>query len=151
MIKESISQEIERPSEEVFDLLHNYERRLEWDTLLRKACLLHGATQAEAGVQSLCAGKWSKGGIPIVTEYVTFQRGEYAAVKMVNHPPFFKTFAATIRHASLNDSRSKITYTYHFEAKPKWLAWLLEPLMHRRLRTETERRLKALKAFLEKE
>jgi hypothetical protein len=150
MKKASVSQVIDRSSDEVFDLLHNYERRLEWDTLLRKACLLHGATRAQAGVQSLCAGKWSKGGIPMVTEYVTFHRGEYAAVKMINHPPFFKNFAATIRHNPLGPARSQITYTFHFEAKPKWLAGLLEPLMNRRLRMETERRLKSLKNFLEK-
>jgi len=87
----------------------------------------------------------------MVTEYVSFQRGAYAAVKMVNRPPFFKSFAATIRHDPLGNSRSQITYTYHFEAKPRWLAWLLEPVLNLRLRRETERRLKALKGFLEKE
>jgi hypothetical protein len=150
MKKESISQIINRPCVEVFDLLHDYERRLEWDPLLRKACLLHGASRAEVGVQSLCAGKWSKGGIPMVTEYVSFKRGEYAAVKQINRPPFFKNFAAAIRHTSLGDSRSQVTYVYHFEAKPKWLAWLLEPIMNLSLQREIKKRLKALKAFLEK-
>jgi hypothetical protein len=149
MKKESVSEIIPQPCEVVFDLLHDYNRRLQWDTLLRKACLLHGAGRAEAGVQSLCAGKWSTGGIPMVSEYLTFQRPDYAAVKMVNHPPFFKSFAATIRHAPLDHNRSKITYSYHFEAKPAWLAWLLEPVMNFKLKKETRKRLKALRKFLE--
>jgi hypothetical protein len=151
MPKSSVSETIQCPCEEVFDLLHDYSRRLEWDTLLRKAYLLDGATQAGVGVRSLCAGKWSKGGIPMVTEYVSFQRGKVAAVKMTNRPLFFKNFAATIRHDALEDSGSKITYTYHFEAKPRWLAWFLEPILNLRLSQETQKRLKALKTYLEKE
>jgi len=148
MKRESVSETIHRPREKVFDLLHDYNRRLEWDTLLRKACLLEGATQAGVGVQSLCAGKWTTCGIPMITEYVSFQRGEVVAVKLINHPPFFKTFAATIRHTPVDASSSQITYIYNFNAKPAWLAWLLEPLMNRRLREETKKRLTALKAFL---
>jgi polyketide cyclase/dehydrase/lipid transport protein len=150
MKKDSVSQIIEGTCEEVFDLLHDYGRRLEWDTLLRKAELLRGAVKAEVGVQSLCTGKWLAGGIPMITEYVTFQPGKYAAVKLVNRPPFFKSFAATIQHSRLSDSHSQVSYIYHFEAKPKWLAWLLEPLMNRRLRNETRRRLTALKNYLER-
>jgi len=150
MPKGSVSEIIGQSCEEVFDLLHNYSCRLDWDTLLRKACLLEGAEKAGVGVRSLCAGKWSKGGIPIVSEYVSFQRGEYAAVKMVNRPPFFNSFAATIRHDPLESSRSKITYNYLFESRPRWLAWLLDPVLNRMLRRETEKRLRSLKAFLEK-
>jgi hypothetical protein len=86
----------------------------------------------------------------MVTEYVTFQRGEYAAVKLINRPPFFKSFAATIQHSRLSDSHSQVTYIYYFEAKPKWLGWLLEPIMNRRLRNETKKRLTALKNCLER-
>jgi polyketide cyclase/dehydrase/lipid transport protein len=150
MKKESVSELIHQPCETVFDLLHDYDRRLQWDTLLRKACLLHGAARADVGVQSLCAGKWSTGGIPIISEYITFQRPEFAAVKMVNDPPLFKSFAATIRHTPLDNTRSKITYTYHFEAKPRWLAWLLEPVMNFKLKREMRKRLGALKGFLER-
>lgn len=149
MKRDSVSQTMDRPCEDVFDLLHDYTRRLEWDTLLRKACLLRGAAQAAVGVRSLCAGKWRTGGLPMVTEYVSFKRGEYAAVKLVNRPPFFANFAATIRHEPLSPSNSRVTYIYHFEAKPKFLAWLLEPLMGFLLKRETKKRLAALKNFLE--
>jgi len=150
MKKESISQTIDRPCEEVFDLLHDYSRRLEWDTLLRKAQLLHGAPRADVVIQSLCAGKWSKAGISMITEYVSFKRGEYAAVKLVNKPAFFRNFAATIRHDPVDSSSSRVTYLYHFEAKPRWLAWFLEPVMNYLLKRETQKRLSALKRYLEK-
>ncbi|HSA59595.1 MAG TPA: SRPBCC family protein [bacterium] len=150
MKRESLSEIIRRPCDEVFDLLHDYERRLDWDPLLREASLLNGASKAAPGVQSLCSGKWSTGGIPMITEYVTFKRGEYAAVKLINKPPFFQSFAATIRHAPVNPGSSQISYIYHFEAKPKWLAWLLEPIMNLRLRSETAKRLRALKEYLER-
>jgi hypothetical protein len=148
--RDSISQTIDRPCEDVFDLLHDYPRRLEWDTLLRKACLLQGATQAAVGVQSLCAGKWSTGGLPMVTQYVSFKRGEYAAVKLINRPAFFRNFAATIRHTPLGPSSSRVTYIYHFEAKPRFLAWLLEPVMSFLLKRETKKRLTSLKKFLDR-
>ncbi|HEX5037445.1 MAG TPA: SRPBCC family protein [bacterium] len=150
MKRTTVAETILRPCAEVFDLVHDYGRRLEWDTLLRKACLLDGAGSAGPGVRSLCAGKWPSFGIPMVTEYVTFRRGEVAAVKLVNRPPFFRAFAATIRHAPLGTGRSRIEYIYRFEAKPRWLAWLLEPVMNLRLKRETAKRLKALKDYLER-
>ena len=144
-----VSTEIAAGCREVFDLLHDYSRRLEWDTLLRRAELCDGARAPGVGVRSLCVGRLGLGGIPMLTEYVSFQRGKIAAVKLVGSPPFFRTFAATIRHRSLDQHRSEIVYIYHFRAKPNALAWLIEPVMNRLLRRETEKRLAALKRFVE--
>jgi hypothetical protein len=47
---------------------------------------------------------------------------------MINSPPLFATFAASIRHEA-NDDGSILTYKLHFNAKPRFLSWLLEPLM----------------------
>lgn len=85
-------------SSEVFNLLHDYDRRLEWDTLLREAKLTRGHKLAQKGATSLCVGKPFFGIIGVETEYLTFDPGKIAAVKMVNSPPFFQTFAASIRH-----------------------------------------------------
>ena len=65
---------------------------------------------------------------------------------MINSPPFFGTWAASIKHRDLGDSSSEITYTFHFRAKPRWLAWLFEPIMLRVFRWETRKRLRALAA-----
>ena len=78
--------------------MHDYERRLEWDTLLRKACLTDGWTEARLHATSICEGRGYLGGISLKTEYVSFQPPDVAAVRMVNRPLFFATCAATIRH-----------------------------------------------------
>jgi len=99
MPKESFSIEIGASCEAVFDAVHDYERRLEWDTMLSRATLLAGATAAEVGVRSLCVGKWRSAFLVLETEYIRFERGRVAAVKLTNRPPFFHSFAATIKHS----------------------------------------------------
>jgi hypothetical protein len=136
---------IPAPSGAVFDLLHDYERRLEWDTLLSAAYLTDGHTQAGTGVTSVCVGRRSLGGIALKTVYVTFDRPRLAAVKMVNRPPLFDTWAASIRHEDIDADSSRITYTWTFAARPRWLAWLLEPMMQRVFAWETRKRLAALR------
>jgi polyketide cyclase/dehydrase/lipid transport protein len=133
---------------DVFQLLHNYDRRLEWDTLLRAAYLLDGATQAAMGVRSICQGKRRLGGIALETEYVSFRPPYVAAVRMVNSPPFFGTFAATIRHTDQSDGKSTIEYVYNFTARPNWLAPVLHPIMNRLFNFETKKRLAALRQYL---
>ncbi len=91
------------------------------------------------------------GGIAMETEYVSFQRGKVAAVRLTNTPPLFQNFAATITHETTGVNQSQTTYIYNFHAKPAGLAWLLEPIMNCMLRRETHARLAALKRYLESE
>ncbi|MCC5851116.1 MAG: SRPBCC family protein [Verrucomicrobia bacterium] len=149
MPKNEASIEINRSAVEVFDVIHDYPRRLEWDSLLRKAELCDGARRADLGVRSVCAGKWFLGGIAMKTEYISFERGEVAAVKMVNHPLFFRNFAATIRHEDIGERKSITRYIYNFDAKPKPLSAVLEPILDRILRKETRKRLASLKKYME--
>ncbi len=67
-----------------------------------------------------------------------------AAVRLTNRPPFFRRFAATIRHESLGDARSRTTYIYSFRARPAFLAPLLEPIMKVMIDREIRHRLGAL-------
>ena len=60
-----VSDVIPAPAEEVFRLLHDYDRRLEWDTLLQAAFLLDGCKQADVGARSVCKGKSRLGGIAL--------------------------------------------------------------------------------------
>lgn len=148
MVKESISIEIEAPSEAVFALIHDYDQRLEWDTMLSEATVLGEAKTAAKGVCTRCVGTWRSGWIPMDTVYVNFEPGRVAAVKLVNRPPFFDQFAATIRHKALSSTRSRLTYTYLFRARPKFLSFILEPLINSALRRETRGRLHALQDFM---
>ena len=95
----------------------------------------------------MCVGRRSLGGIALKTVYVSFQRPTLAAVKMVNAPPFFQAWAASIRHEDLSPDESRITYTFHFTCKPHRLRFILDPLMQRVFLWETRKRLQALKAF----
>jgi hypothetical protein len=141
----SLSETIPAPSGDVFDLVHDYDRRLSWDTLLSAAYLTDGSQQAGLGATSVCVGRRSLLGIALKTVYVAFDRPRLAAVKMVNHPALFGTWAASIRHDDLPAGQSRITYTWTFTARPRWLAWLVEPIMQRVFCWETRRRLAALR------
>lgn len=142
-----ISEIIPATSHVAFDLLHDYERRLEWDTLLQ-AAYLDGAAVADKGVTAVCVGRRSLGGIALRTIYVSFDRPKVAAVKMVNAPAFFKSWAASIRHENISDQESRITYKFHFVTKPRILRFILDPIMEKVFLWETRKRLRALKAFL---
>jgi len=135
------------PSCQVFELLHNYSRRLEWDTLLLEAHLTRGHTEAKKGATSLCVGKPFFGLIGIETRYLTYDPGKIAAVQMINSPPFFQSFAASIRHEDTPEG-SIATYKLNFTAKPPFLRCLLHPLMLLALKIETRKRLAALATFL---
>jgi hypothetical protein len=135
-------------SAEVFDLLHDYNRRLDWDTLLSAAYLTDDHTQAGIGVASVCAGRWYLGCLALKTVYISFDRPRMAAVKMVNSPPFIGTWAASIHHEDTSLNSSLLTYTWTFTARPRWFAWLLEPIIGQIFQWETSKRLRALRNFL---
>jgi len=150
MPRESHSIEIDAPCDAVFDLVHDYQRRLEWDSMLREARLLDGATSAGTGVRSRCVGTWKGAFLPMETEYVQFDRGRVAAVRLTNRPWFFDQFAATIRHDAVGEARSRTTYIYSFKARPRLLAPWLEPIMNLMLAREVRHRLQSLRAFVER-
>ena len=142
--------EINAKSDAVFELIHNYNIRLQWDSMLCQAKLLGGATEAAKGVRTRCVGNWKCLWLAIEADYLSYEKGKVAAVKMSNKPMFFAEFAATIRHDDTEDGRSKVTYTYHFNATPRCLAFLLELIMKLCLNREVSHRLAALKRFAEK-
>jgi len=144
----TISQVMPCTSVKVFELLHDYSRRLEWDTLLCEARLTRGHQVSAKGATSLCVGKPFFGLIGIETQYVTFTPGSIAAVEMINKPPFFDHFVASIHHQDKEGGGSVATYKFQFLARPVWIRWLLHPLLLFTLRHETTKRLKALAEFL---
>ncbi len=145
MIHASVSAELDASCDAAFDLVHDYPRRLSWDTLLRQAFIEEGK-EPGVGAVAVCSGRWFLGGITMRTEYVSFQRGKVAAVKMLNQPIFFARWAASIRHEALGEHRSRITYSYTFHARR--LAFVVEPVLAAAFRWETRRRLLALARVL---
>jgi hypothetical protein len=143
--KGSVSLIIPAPSADVFYLLHDYDRRIEWDSLLQAAYLIDGWTAAQHHARSVCKSRWYFGGVEMMTEYVSFKAPNVAAVKLINQPLLFHSFAATIRHSDRDDGTSRIEYKYNFVARPRWLRWLLHPIMDALFRYETKKRLNALR------
>ena len=144
-----LSIDIHAASEDVFDLIHNYSRRLEWDPFLQEARLLDGADAADVGISSRCIARRTAGGAAMDTVYITFSRPAVAAVSMTRDPWFLRSFAASIRHDTINESVVRVTYRYNFKAYPSCIAFLIEPVVQFVLRLETSRRLAALKDFIE--
>ncbi len=81
------------------------------------------------------------------TRYITFTPGAVAAVQMINRPPFFESFVASIRHEDTAHG-SVATYKFRFIARPAILRRILHPIMLHVLRRETIKRLKSLAAYL---
>ena len=141
--------EIAVSPEEVFDLIHDYGRRLEWDPFLKEARLLD-ADRAAKGVTSRCVDRNRLGGIGMDTIYVSFERPAVAAVKMVKGPMFLESFAATLRQEAIGAGRTRVTYRYNFETRPRILRAPLNVVCRWVFSREVRNRLKHLKEFLER-
>ena len=62
--------EIDAAGHEIFAVMHDYDRRLTWDSMLSRAVLLGDATEAAVGVTSLCVGTWKGLWLGLETTYV---------------------------------------------------------------------------------
>ena len=141
-----IAIEISAEPEAIFDLIHDYSRRLDWDPFLSAATLLNGATSADLGVVSRCV---ACSGLAMDTEYVSFSRPIVAAVSMTRGPFFFRKFAASIRQKQLSANLTLVTYRYYFEVQPRFLSFVIQPIVNFVFKRETRKRLAALKSYLE--
>lgn len=142
--------EIRASPEAVFDLLHDYARRLEWDPFLKEACLLEGAQAAGLGVKTRCTARNRFGGLAMETVYLSFDRPKVAAVKMTRGPAVLETFAASLRQQDVGVGRTRVTYRFNFSTRPRWLRAIAGPIASVLFRREVRRRLAALKSHLER-
>ncbi len=149
MRKQTVSVPIEAPALLVFEVIHDYSRRLAWDSLLSQAMVLPPDTQPDVGVGTRCVGTWTSCWMVMDTRYVSFQPGRVAAVTLAGRTWLFESFHATIRHEAIDEDRSRVDYIYSFACRPKWLAWLVEPVVNVMLRRETVKRLASLRTYVE--
>ncbi|PQO26963.1 hypothetical protein C5Y96_19495 [Blastopirellula marina] len=148
--KQAVQIEIEAPAPLAFDVIHDYQRRLEWDSLLSVAKVLPPDELPGVGVCTRCVGKWTSCWMVMDTRYVTFERGRVASVTLVNRSWLFASFHATIRHETLAPSRSRVIYIYSFACRPQTLAWAWEPIVDFLLNRETQRRLHSLRDYVQR-
>ena len=132
---------VDAAPEVVFALTQDYSARLKWDPFLRQAVLLNGATEPGVGVRAWCV---ARSGIGMETEYVSFTPPRIVAVKMTRGPKILETFGGAWEFTPTDDSRTKVTFRYQLRARPRWLAWLIEPLARWWFSRETRLRVVAL-------
>ncbi len=99
MPRNQVSVEIGALAAEVFAVIHDYARRLEWDSLLREARIVSPDEQAGLGVRTVCTGTWANLGLAMETETISFSPGQVAAVKMVRPMPFFRRYGVRAKSA----------------------------------------------------
>ena len=129
----------------VFELTQDYARRLIWDPFLREARLLGGATAPAVGVRAWCV---AQAGIGMETEYVSYNPPRVAAVKMTKGPWILETFGGAWEFAPAEGGGTRVTFRYQLRARPRWLAWAIEPAARRWFGRETRLRVRALQQFL---
>ena len=130
----------------LFRLSQDYGRRLEWDPFLRSADLVGDAREASVGVRALCV---ARSGWAMETEYVSFHPPRATAVKMTRGPWFLDSFAGSWRFEEIAPGRTRVGFRYSLRARPRWLSWLLTPILRRAFARDTRDRLRALKEAVE--
>ena len=130
----------------VFALTQDYARRLTWDPFLRSAELVGGAVAPGVGVRAWCVARL---GLGMETEYVSFAPPRIAAVKMTRGPWVLESFGGAWEFRADGNAATTVSFRYQFRTRPRWLAWLIEPLARRWFSWETRKRVIALQNALE--
>ncbi len=129
---------------EAFDYTQDYDHRLKWDTFLKKAELMDGATQAGKGVKAYCV---AKNGLGMVTEYVSFSRPKATAIKMTRGPYIFKRFLGSWTFKDIGDSQTEVIFLYSF--KLRFPFSLMTSIIKGNLQSNVQKRLLDLKTNIE--
>ena len=140
------SVDIAASAADLFALTQDYGRRMEWDPFLRSAELVGEATAPGVGVRAYCV---ARSGLGMETEYVSFSPPRVAAVKMTRGPWVIRSFAGSWRFTEVALGQTRVEFRYHLQARPRWLSWLLTPVLARLFARDTRKRLAALKTAVE--
>lgn len=138
--------EIDAEPMALFRLTQDYNRRLDWDPFLKEARLVNGATQAGVGARAWCV---ARNGLGMETEYVSYNPPKVTAVKMTKGPRILAAFAGSWRFQPIATGRTRVVFRYHVAAAPRWLGFVLDPIVCRVFAHDVGKRLKALKRVVE--
>lgn len=129
----------------IFDYTQDYKNRLVWDTFLKKAFLINGATNAGKGVKAYCV---AKNGLGMETEYVSFSRPDRTAIKMTQGPYMFSAFLGSWTFKKISECQTEVIFLYSFELRfPFYFA---TRFIKRNLQSNVRQRLIDLKMNIEK-
>jgi ribosome-associated toxin RatA of RatAB toxin-antitoxin module len=131
--------------EVVFDYTQDYSKRLSWDTFLKRADLIEGATEADKGVKAYCV---AKNGLGMVTEYVSFNRPNVTAIQMTKGPYLFKSFLGSWTFKKVSENQTEVKFLYSFQFRFPFSLFGIFIKQH--LQSNVRMRLNDLKRSLEK-
>jgi ribosome-associated toxin RatA of RatAB toxin-antitoxin module len=135
---------INENAQTIFDYTQDYDNRLTWDTFLKKAELIEGATKADKGVKAYCV---AQNGLGMVTEYITFNRPKVTAIKMTKGPFLFKSFLGSWTFKEINKDKTEVIFLYSFGLRFPFN--LLSYFIKRNLQNNVRQRLIDLKNCVE--
>ena len=138
---------IQASAKALFELTQDYSKRTLWDPLTTEAYLVNSNSAAEVQLVRCTA----RNGMSMDTVYVSYQPYKVAAVKLVKGPYIFDKFAGGWRFEELSPDLTLVKFSYNVTTKPRWLSWLLTPMVVGVFRHETRKRIRALKAYAERE
>ncbi len=110
-------------ADDAFAVAGSYGVRLEWDPFVSAQHLINTDTP-DKGVRTFTR---SRHGLTMVSEYLTYRPPTHMGMKMLDGPPFFRTFSGSWHFQDLGDGRLEVIYRYRFECRPRWL----QPISHR--------------------
>ena len=132
---------------DLFELTQDYGKRAAWDPLTSEAYLVNAEVPA-VGELVRCT---ATNGMSMDTVYVSYQRDKVATVKLVKGPYLFDKFAGGWRFHEIEPGKTRVQFTYNLSTRPRWLAWLITPIVGAVFRHETRKRIRALKSYAERE
>lgn len=136
---------IDAPIGAVFDLSQNFELRLEWDPLLREAIFVRGSAAASGSRVRLRYAS----GMTTTIEYFGFKRPSAIATKMVRGPRYFRQLVTNWHFRVLESGGTEVTFKCIYEARYRWLGWLVDPLVFSAISRSNRKRLNGLKRGVE--
>ncbi|WGS49697.1 SRPBCC family protein [Paraburkholderia sp. D15] len=142
----SVSTLVSGSADRLFALSQDYARRPEWDPFATRAELLGDATAPDVGVDEYIE---SRGGLTMVSRYVSFQPPHVAAVSMIEGPRLLASFSGGWKFRPESPTQCRVTFTYNFRTSPAWLRWIMEPAAGFWYRRQTRRRLACFKTWAE--
>ncbi|MGV3586756.1 MAG: type II toxin-antitoxin system RatA family toxin [Adhaeribacter sp.] len=145
-VKFSESIIIQERAEKVFDYTQDYNKRLSWDTFLKRAELIEGAVKADKGIKAYCV---AKNGLGMETEYVSFNRPKVTAVKMTKGPFMFSSFLGSWTFKEISKEETEVIFLYSFSLRFPFS--IIGKLIKINLQNNVRQRLIDLKNCLEKE
>ena len=127
--------------EPLFDLTQDYAQRPAWDPFPKGYDFLPPANGPGKGAALVVH---ARNGRSMTVRYVSYNRPRAAAIEMIDGPWFIARFAGTWLFEAVGDTHTRVSFKYHVLAGPRWLAWLIQPLLLRSFRRHARQRVQAL-------